>query len=390
MPCGVEPVCELEITGEFSVEALFAKQERGLAVVLAGEGKGRVHSEPLGLDCPDTCAANWKLGSALTLSAEADEASSRFVGWSGGLCSGESSTCQFTLSETSEVQAEFALLRRTLEVEIDGNGQGQVSARIVSDAEEEPGEEPAEIIRCGLDETDCEASLDHGTKVELTLTEKAGNGTGTVAGGPINCGNLCAAQLNYGTTVTLTAVADASSTFSGWSGACTGVGTCTVSMTQARNVTATFTRRTPSLTVSRVGTGGGTVSSRPAGINCGSTCSSNFDYGTRVTLIASPDATSTFSGWSGPCSGSGVCEVDVTEAVNVSATFTRIRYTLSVSRTGNGSGTVTGTGISCGSDCSESLITGTTVTLTATASASSTFTGWSGPVRGRAPLAPSR
>jgi hypothetical protein len=45
-----------------------------------------------------------------------------------------------------------------------------------------------------------------------------------------------------GTDVTLTATPAAGSTFQGWSGACSGVGTCTVDMTQARQVTATFRR----------------------------------------------------------------------------------------------------------------------------------------------------
>jgi hypothetical protein len=40
--------------------------------------------------------------------------------------------------------------------------------------------------------------------------------------------------------VTLTPTADAGSTFTGWSGACTGTGTCTVTMDQDRAVTATF------------------------------------------------------------------------------------------------------------------------------------------------------
>jgi endoglucanase len=40
--------------------------------------------------------------------------------------------------------------------------------------------------------------------------------------------------------VTLTASAASGSTFAGWSGACTGTGTCTVSMSAARSVTATF------------------------------------------------------------------------------------------------------------------------------------------------------
>ncbi|MGH2984129.1 MAG: PKD domain-containing protein [Solirubrobacterales bacterium] len=76
-----------------------------------------------------------------------------------------------------------------------------------------------------------------------------------------------------------------------------------------------------SLTVSKDGTGSGTVTSSPAGISCGDSCQASFDAGTLVTLTASPDASSTFSGWSGACSGTGTCQVTMDQARSVTATF---------------------------------------------------------------------
>jgi hypothetical protein len=76
------------------------------------------------------------------------------------------------------------------------------------------------------------------------------------------------------------------------------------------------------LTVTKAGTGGGTVTSSPGGINCGSTCSANFDYNTGVTLSVSPGSSSTFTGWSGEgCSGTGTCQVTMSQARAVTATF---------------------------------------------------------------------
>ena len=71
---------------------------------------------------------------------------------------------------------------------------------------------------------------------------KAGTGSGTVTSSPagISCGSDCSESYASGTSVTLTASAVGGSTFAGWSGACSGTGTCTVSMTAARSVTATF------------------------------------------------------------------------------------------------------------------------------------------------------
>src|SRR5439155_994138 len=78
---------------------------------------------------------------------------------------------------------------------------------------------------------------------QRTLTvSKAGTGSGTVTGTGISCGADCTETYNDGTGVTLTATATSGSTFAGWSGACTNTtGTCALSMTAARSVTATFT-----------------------------------------------------------------------------------------------------------------------------------------------------
>ncbi len=78
----------------------------------------------------------------------------------------------------------------------------------------------------------------------LTVT-KAGTGTGTVTSSPagINCGSVCVATFSNGTTVTLTARRSGRNRFAGWSGDCTGTGTCVLTMTADHAVTATFTRR---------------------------------------------------------------------------------------------------------------------------------------------------
>ena len=63
------------------------------------------------------------------------------------------------------------------------------------------------------------------------------------------------------------------------------------------------------LTVTKSGTGTGTVTSSPSGINCGSTCTSQFDNRV-VTLTAANTGDSFFAGWSGEgCSGTGTCVV---------------------------------------------------------------------------------
>src|SRR5439155_8700557 len=140
-----------------------------------------------------------------------------------------------------------------------------------------------------------------------TLTvAKTGSGSGSVASSPggISCGATCSAALAG--PVTLTAAPAAGSSFAGWSGDCSGTGTCTLAMSGDHAVTARF--ETPkTLTLTEVGGGRGTVSSSPSGLSCGSSCAHAFTYGTGVTLTATAAAGSSFAGWSGDCSGSGSC-----------------------------------------------------------------------------------
>ncbi len=87
-----------------------------------------------------------------------------------------------------------------------------------------------------------------------------------------------------------------------------------------------------SLSVAKAGSGGGTVSSAPAGISCGGTCLASFDTGTGVALAATPDASSIFSGWSGACTGVTACNVTMDSAKSVTADF---EPTTSIPRLGN-------------------------------------------------------
>jgi hypothetical protein len=133
------------------------------------------------------------------------------------------------------------------------------------------------------------------------------------------------------------------------------------------------------LTVSK--TGSGTVTSNPAGIDCGTTCAASFTAGGTVNLTAVAASGWVFSGWSGGgCAGTGGCAVTLTTSTTVTATFTPAPVTLTVVRAGLGSGAVTSApvGISCGTTCSAGFPSGSPVILTATAAAGSTFAGWSG------------
>jgi hypothetical protein len=166
------------------------------------------------------------------------------------------------------------------------------------------------------------ATTSSATTYSLT-TIKGGTGSGGVTSSPtgITCGATCTASYTSGTAVTLTATPATGSIFTGWSDACSGTGTCSVTLAANTAVTATFAPQTYSLAVTRAGTGSGGVASSPTGITCGATCTASYTSGTAVTLTATPATGSTFTGWSGACSGAGTCSVTLTANTAVAATF---------------------------------------------------------------------
>lgn len=168
----------------------------------------------------------------------------------------------------------------------------------------------------------CGGSVEHTPQPsQFTLTvSHTGSGSVTSAPAGIDCGTTCSAPFAPGTSITLTASPAASNIFSGWSGACSGTAKCTIVLNGDTNVGATFSGPL-SLAVSVAGPGTGVITSSPAGINCGQTCSSTFKAGTSVTLNAVPAANSTFAGWSGACSGTAACTIKAANAVAVTATF---------------------------------------------------------------------
>jgi len=309
-----------------------------LTVATTGAGSGTVTSSDGFIDCGGSatdCTHAYSNGEQVTLAATPG-LNSAFAGWSGGGCSG-TGACVVDMSESRNVTADFTPVQRQLTVSTTGTGAGQVTSS------------PAGID-CGTGAADCSAGFSHGTEVTLTASPATG------------------------------------SDFTGWSGACSGTGSCVVAMDQAREVTATFGLQTRALMVDVAGNGNGGVVSTPAGIDCGdgaTGCDHGFGYGTAVTLNANPATGSDFTGWSGACSGDGSCVVAMDQAREVTATFALQHRDLKVNVTGAGAGRVTSSpaGIDCGgdsTDCNGSFGYGTTVTLAAAPGSGSAFSGWSG------------
>jgi hypothetical protein len=166
------------------------------------------------------------------------------------------------------------------------------------------------------------------TQSTLSVT-LAGGGTGSVhdTNFHISCPSDCSFAFDQGSEVALVASPDSGSTFAGWSGAgCSGTQSCIVTMNSDQTVTATFAATPPpvqyTLNVHIAGGGIGSVHDTNFHISCPSDCSSTYDAGNEVVLVAEPDSGSTFVGWSGAgCSGTQSCIVTMSADQSVTATF---------------------------------------------------------------------
>jgi hypothetical protein len=233
----------------------------GTALTVSVTGSGTVASNPTGINCPSTCSAGFASGTPVTLTATPANGWA-FSGWSGA-CSG-SAGCTVTMNAPQSVTATF---------------------------------------------------------VQVFTLSATVSGSGSVTSSPtgITCPSTCSASFNAGTAVTLTATPANGFGFSGWSGACSGVGNCVVTMNAAQSVTATFATTQYTLNVSV--SGNGTVTSSPTGISCPSMCTMNYSSGTPVMLTAAPAGGATFNGWGGACSGNGSCLLTMNSLESVTAMF---------------------------------------------------------------------
>lgn len=289
-----------------------------LTVNKSGTGTGTVTSSPAGINCGADCNEIYAIGTTVTLTAQAASGSS-FGGWSGEGCSG-TGTCTVTMSAARSVNALF----------------------------------------------------NDSTFYTLTV-KKNGTGSGTVSAGGIYCGTDCTETFASGTSVNLSATPAVGSVFAGWSGASTGPGPCWVTMNSNKTVTATFNTNIRTLNVFKDGTGTGTVTSNPSGINCGTDCTETYSADTIVTLTATPATGSTFAGWTMACSGYGtnpVCNVNMNTSYNVNATFNTaapIYYNLTVNASPPTYGYVVEgyTGPNLGPNWTKSYAAGSSITLTA-------------------------
>ncbi len=358
---------------------------RSLNITAAGTGVGTVNSDLGGISCfaslgtvSGTCANTFFEGTVVTLQA-IPGGNSTFGGWTGDCAGVTSRVCQVTMNAARTVTARFDA-PVAVTITGSGNGNGTVSSIPIA-------------ISCNLQGAAglgaCSGLFAEGSTVTLTAIAASqssfrgwtgctttngntctfvvsgpskiitvqfdppatlsvvpsGTGDGQVLGGTaIACSRIngqntgrCINTLANGSTILLTALPDNYSTFVGWTGVCSGNGSCQVTMDQPKTVGAIFNRRQVLLTLTLTGPGFGSVR-----VNDGYTCTlaegesqkecqTFVDLNRNVTLTASPGFEQSFGAFGGACaSSSTTCTFLANSAAAVSASFGNPTVTVTV------------------------------------------------------------
>jgi len=245
-------------------------QNNDLNVTLTGAGAGQVTSTPTGISCGSDCSESFVDSTSVTLQQTA-QAGSSFNGWSGD-CSGMGE-CAFNMSSPRTVTAEFIVDTTPTEndLTVTVTGSGSVTSTIAG-------------IDCGTDCTEtyesteqvsliatsevgftfdgwsgactgtgaCDFDMSMDRSVTATFIADSGSiqntlsvtvvGSGSVTSDPvgIDCESDCSEDYDDDTVVTLTTSPDSGFILDSWSGDCVSNGSCVVTLSVARSVTATF------------------------------------------------------------------------------------------------------------------------------------------------------
>jgi hypothetical protein len=334
--CTLASGTPLDVTAEFAGDHWF-----DLKVARSGSGKGTVGSVDGRIVCDgsstESCSARYIKGASVTLAAApAVPTTDVFSGW-GGACSGVD-TCTVTMADQRVVDAVFNL---------DGFG--------------------------------------------ALIVTKPGKGRGFIQSAPegVSCGDQCSASFSLAASVApivmLTAQADDTSTFGGFTGDCMVQAdrtTCLATVDGIERVSADFAFKSYGLSITWAGNGEGKVSAAlddGSALSCAKpeACVKQVEFNTTAVLTAEPLEGSMFVGWSGSgCGLEPTCRIDVMSETMVVANFAVREPSLTVGVTGEGA-------VSCnGMPCAMQYVYGTSITFDAMPAAGWQLSSWDGACAG--------
>lgn len=289
-------------------------------VTVTKNGFGTVSIAPSGVSCGTDCSASLLNGTSVTLTATPDPYAS-FIGWSGGVCSGEASTCTFTLNSDTTVTVSFTTPYPPA-ISVTPISESFGDAIMTGTSTAEHSVYVSNFGQQNLVFSSISLSGEYGQEFAITADDCSPR--------PLLPDATCTVKIRFSPTSVGSKAAYLSilSNDPLW---------------PEVNVTLTGSGVWPILSVVRSGAGSGVVTSTPSGINCGGTelitygyrccqafschtctgyylvpgsCSKGFAPGTTVSLSAIADSSSYFAGWE---SGSNV--ITLTNDASMTAVF---------------------------------------------------------------------
>jgi hypothetical protein len=450
--CSGNP-CTIEMTAQRTVEATFLRPTPEgpklltITALASSRGGGTVVSAPAGLSCTvmnatitGVCSVAFAHGTAVTLS-QTPNGNAIFQGW-GGDCVGN--PCQLSMTQARGADVSYRTPAPGI-ITIAGVGTGtglvtsspsgiscSVTAGVGSGICSAPFDAGTTVTLAGIGNSNasfdgfagactggtCVIDVASGAAVNVAVAVEvaplrlvvapgsgsAGGGVVTSTPSGISCvlsgsttSGVCSALFAANTLVTLQQSPSGNAVFSSWGGDCTE-SPCQLVLSQARTALATF--QTQRLALTGGGTGTGSVLSVPAGINCTSTagvlsgtCATTFPLNTSVSLIATAAGLSSFTAYSGDCTGTS-CAVMMAAGVtrSITAQFTAPpTLTLSAATGSEGGGTLSSapSGLACTlsnsastGQCATAFALNTNVSVTQVPTNGSVFLNWAGACSG--------
>jgi hypothetical protein len=104
---------------------------------------------------------------------------------------------------------------------------------------------------------------------------------------------------------------------------------------------------------------------------CKTSCTTQWDGGSKTSLLEQAATGKRFVGWSGACRGKAACSVTLGSAVSVSATFGPLRVPVALGHTGQGA-------VTCTPKCGKTFAGGARLTLRAVPAKGWKFASWTG------------
>lgn len=383
------------MNGNKSITATFNQLAYTLSLTGSGDGSVKVNGTGHSLPWSEQFLSN----SEVTLEA-VPQSGWQFTTWSGD-ASGNANPITVTMSGAKDIAATFTRISYTLNLSQTGNGSVKVNGTVHSlpwSGQFYSGEQvtleatassgwrfggwsgdmtwPGDMLIVTMDGSKSIAANFDQLSYLLSI-DKAGSGAVEVNGTRHSL--PWSDSFLSGTVVTLVATPATNWRFDGWSGdASWGDETLIVTMSEPKNLTATFIEETYTLSLAKTGQGSVKVNGEVRALPW----SGEFIAGSEVALIAVPEEEWEFKRWSGDANWSGATlNITIDEDKSITAEFEEAR-TLAVSITGEGNGSIELNGLSLSLPWSGELERNSQVTLRARPDTGWEFEGWGGDVTG--------